>query len=124
MKIEIDTNARFIRVTPHGLVTLERVVHTIDEMLDHSEFESGMPSLWDFRACEIAGFSTDELRQLGAVARGNAERRGRARLAIVVSTDLQFGLSRMFAMLNELSHLEAVVFRDIVEAERWILDPD
>ncbi len=30
----------------------------------------------------------------------------------------------MFAMLNDMPHLEFLVFRDIVDAERWLLRED
>ncbi len=62
MDIEINTNTKLVRVTPSGVVTLELVIETINPMLEHLDFEPGMPSLWDYRACPEVSFSTEELR--------------------------------------------------------------
>ncbi len=122
--IEIDKATRLVRVTPNEMVTLERVIETINRMLEHPDFDPGMPSLWDYRSCPDVSFSAEELRQLGDIANQNASRRGHARLAVVAGSESQFGLSRMFAMLNDMTHLEFLVSRDIVEAERRLLRED
>lgn len=42
------------------------------------------------------------------------------RRAIVVASDLQYGLARMFAQLVEPAGQEVRPFRDIDEARRWV----
>lgn len=65
--------------------------------------------------------STEELRHLNDVANWNASRRGRARLAVIAGSELQFRLSLIFAMRNDLNYLAFLVLRDIVKAKRWLL---
>ncbi len=115
----VDKLSGIARITFSGRVTHNDVVAAIFQLLDHPDFRSDMPSVWDYRGCEVEGFSEEEMRQLGEVAHQTSGRHNEARLALVAGSDLQFGLSRMFIMLNEIVHLEFEVFRDINEAERW-----
>ena len=123
LEIEIDTEKGIARLMPSGTVSVDGIIEMIHQMLEHPDFRPGMPSLWDYRACDAVNISTDDLRRIGNVASENAEQRGSARLAVVTGDDLQFGLSRMFAMMNDLQHLDYAVFRDISEAEHWLTEP-
>jgi hypothetical protein len=53
------------------------------------------------------------------VARSTSYAEG-SRRAFVASSDVQFGLSRMFQILSDESPAEVRVFRDLAEARRWL----
>lgn len=49
-----------------------------------------------------------------------ARRRARARTALVVSEQIQFGLGRMYSMVEDSEAFEVRVFTDIEEAKVWL----
>ena len=74
----------------------------------------------DFRSAEIVDISQEEVRQLAMQDKIAFAINPAMRIAIVVKTDLGYGLSRMWETLAHQSRLETMVFKDLKEAKRWI----
>ena len=76
----------------------------------------------DCRALTSLEFTSDQTSEL---AKGSIFS-GRSRRAFVVSSDLQFGMSRMFATYREISGAKNIMtFREMREALSWLhLPPD
>ena len=66
--------------------------------------------------CTIRGDLADKLGSLAMWLDS-----GKARLAIVASDDLNFGVARMHEVLGASPNLEIAVFRDLSAAEEWAL---
>jgi hypothetical protein len=67
--------------------------------------------------------STPESHQVRAAANEVVELKGRVRwgaCAIVTSTDMLYGMSRVFAVFSQDAFGESRVFRELVEAEVWL----
>jgi hypothetical protein len=47
--------------------------------------------------------------------------RGNAKIAIVASTDLSFGMSRMYEVFSGNLPQTIMVFRNLEEAEQWLV---
>ena len=45
------------------------------------------------------------------------------RIALVVATDLQYGMGRVFTSLAQVKNVDANVFRSAAEAEEWLASP-
>ena len=80
------------------------------------KFDPGFRQLWDFRAVSEVAVSTDCVRDL---SRTSSFAEG-SRRALVVHSDLQFGLARMFQTLTEHTPHVVGVFRDLDEARAWL----
>lgn len=78
--------------------------------------------LWDFRAGSLASLGSEDLKNIVEQGKQFADSRKGGRTAIVCSTDLDFGLSRMFQVYAETSHVpfEISVFRNFDEAGAWL----
>lgn len=122
MELSVDKKRGIARIVFSGPITPGCVIDAVNRMLDHPDFVTDMPSLWDYRDCNVGEFTAEDLRRIGEFAHQTVERNNSARIAIVVNGDLQYGLTRMFVMMNEITHLEFVPFRDYDAAERWALD--
>ncbi len=77
--------------------------------------------LWDFRD---ARFDVDakDVHAFAKFVRSTAPP-GRLRTAIVVSTDLEFGLVRMFEVERATENAMTEVFRDMDQALSWLRGP-
>lgn len=119
--IEIDEERGIVRVTPAKPVTVEDACAAIDGIIAQPGFKKGLPSIWDMRYTELMHINAEDIKQISEYANGVKDKRGNARIAFVVSSDLAYGLGRMFEMVNATSHINARVFRNYEEGEAWAL---
>lgn len=122
VQLEIDRNLRLARYRLSGLLDPTEFLPRIMELLENPDFHPGMGTIFDVRDLDMSRLTAEEMKSLGEINRMVAERRGKARVAIVASTDLGYGMSRMYKVLGEVPNLEMAVFRDPVEAELWITE--
>src|SRR3954463_2339274 len=106
-------------VTVVGEVDAEQVLSQIISFL------TGEPTqlvLWDIREGSLARLSSGDLRMIIKRGAQFADRRKGGQTAIVCSTDIDYGLGRMFETLASLQHIpfEISVFRDLSEANQWL----
>jgi hypothetical protein len=69
-----------------------------------------------------AGLSSDELRQIAETVKNSPRTVNGARRALLVGSDLMYGLYRMFAAFASDGTTEYQVFRDEKLARAWLLD--
>ena len=124
VEIEIDDERGIVRVTPARPVTVEDACSAIDQIVEQPGFRKGLPSIWDMRFTELMHINADDIRRISEYANGVKDKRGDARIAFIVNSDLAYGLGRMFEMVNATSHIRARVFRDYQEGEAWALTTD
>ena len=88
----------------------------------YAEREGVLPSsyLWDLREATIE-WSTDQVREFVHWVLGNRPER-ESRSAIVTSTDLQFGLARMYEALTYELPVNVMVFREMDAARHWLAE--
>jgi|SRR5215472_15497610 len=109
-------------------LTVFTVVDDIDAKQVLSEvlaFLTGEPThcvLWDIRAGSLTRVTPAGLRMIAERATELAHRRSGGRTAIVCSTDVDYGLSRMFQTFAELlqAPVEFTVSRDVTGAREWL----
>lgn len=92
----------------------------INQSIAHPEFVPGMNSLWDLSAADLDGITRADVEHASSEKRKNAAERGNARVAILVSDDLGNGLSRMFAAMSSLAHIDYQVFASMDAANDWL----
>jgi hypothetical protein len=119
--IEEDTGFRTHTVS--GRVTLEEVRDILDGVYKDPDFKPAAPALWDMRDADI-DVPTEDVRHLADfVGKLVGEGTG-GRVAIVVASDFEFGMARMYeTILASQSRKAMKVFRDPAEAKSW-LDSD
>lgn len=120
MTYSIDPEAGRIRISGSGVVTDDDVVECIGSLRADPKLEPGMSTLSDMRGVEVAVSSKGIARML-QVMESTASRRGKAKAAIVVDSDLAFGMGRMVELRAD-GRLDPNfrIFRDMDEARRWL----
>jgi hypothetical protein len=124
MSLEFDQEQGLFRVTLTGCVDIVRSLQISEQILKHPNFRPGMPALWDCRNADLSSLTFANFQKLRAFQAERILIRGNARVALVVSDELSFGLGRMLQQVADLPNIEFNVFRDFRPAERWVLDKD
>jgi hypothetical protein len=120
--IEPDTGLRRHKV--QGKFMLVDIRQTLEAIYSRPDFRPDANVLWDLREA-TPDLSAEDVRQLADFVAKNWGPEGKSKAAFVVSSDYQFGMSRMYEMLLKSQSRNALmVFRDIDDAERWLADDD
>ena len=99
---------------------------TFQEQMDALKaFYSGEPTanvVWDFRLLEGKRISSQELEEISDFIKTNQAKRPQGKTALVVSNDLDYGLSRASMTLYEIRNvsLSLMPFPSMDEALKWI----
>jgi hypothetical protein len=95
------------------------------EITNSKQYAAHAPTLWDMRAVEFAHFNRDLELEFIEVRR-RFPNRDKARVALIVATDLAFGMLRMYETLSELNDLPQTmrILHDYTEGENWLLRKD
>ncbi len=104
-----------------GGFTLADYLRAMREFLQSEHFRPGMPSIWDFRQVDPAAVTSEDLRAIAAYQQEIAPTRGPTwKAALVVSSDVGYGMSRMFEAYAGAAPNEVMVFRGMEAAEAWV----
>lgn len=117
--IDKKFNLRIHQVTVS--TTLDDIVSTLKGLYSEPDFNSEMNVLWDLRGADLASFLTSNIQKLRDFVSAHWGTEGKSRAALIVSRDLEFGLSRMYEFFIESKTSNKVrVFRDYDEALEWV----
>ena len=121
---EVDDVRRIVRWVLRGPVDIRELVSTLADIMTNDDFVPGMATLWDARSADVSGVSRGDLELLGSFNRSTSDTRGVGKQAVVVSSDLQFGIARMADVLGASPNRETMTFRTMEEAEAWLASGD
>jgi hypothetical protein len=119
VSIRVDTEEDVVYTTVTGLYTADDVLKAIDELFEHPDFRPGLNGITDLRGAETFPPYTDVIRIAQYLVR-NRDRIGRSRTAVLVSSDVSFGTTRMFQTYSDDSSIETHIFHELDEARRWL----
>lgn len=104
--------------TGSGVITGELWVDEVAKLYADPRFVEPTRVLWDLRDATFEWPGTSVDAEVDFVRTERTQGRGRA--AAVVSSDLAFGVARMFTLKTSQLELEARVFREMEPALEWI----
>lgn len=117
--IDLETGIRMHTVT--GQPQRNELFDMLRNLYSRPDFDPNRDVLWDMREADLTAFSTEDIQAIRDLAGRHWGAGGASRAALVVSTDVDFGLTRMYEMLMSASSTNEVrVFRDIDEAREWL----
>jgi hypothetical protein len=100
-------------------VCADDIIQAINALYLDPGYSHSYHSIWDFRKCEV-DLSADDIRRIVSYEERNLTGPG-GKVALVVGSDLYFGLARMYNLLSEQKmERPLMVFRDHDKALRWI----
>ena len=96
---------------------------TMNMITQSNEYPPDVKTIWDVK--KVDGNSIDEnfMKEIITI-RNKYPQRGSAKFAIIAPSDLAFGLGRMYETLSGIEGLSQsiYVFRNHVDAKKWLLD--
>jgi hypothetical protein len=120
MSYEIRTRPNLLVLRFSGVVESEDLQRSIDEIEEiEATWEKTPDRITDISMVDTEGWSLDIVEEL-AERRRHASLKNSVRSAIYAPTDVQFGFSRIFQILNDNPNIEVAVFRELAAAAIWV----
>jgi hypothetical protein len=116
-RIDRDLGVVYLYVT--GRVQPVDQSRHLKSLLADPDFRAGLHYLVDWRDGDESNTS-EEVRMMADAVRRESDRLAESRFAIVVRSDVQYGLTRVFAAFVGDAPLEFRTFRKIDDACRWL----
>ncbi len=116
----IDTALNQISVVFEGEISIEEYRQFMTELVESPDFRPSPKILIDQRLGKLA-VSMEDAKSHPMFVKGLQDKLGEATVAVVASSDFDFGMNRFFELSSEdfLQH-KGMVFRDINEAVKWL----
>ncbi|MAT84247.1 MAG: hypothetical protein CMD39_08145 [Gammaproteobacteria bacterium] len=103
----------------HGRLTMDDLLHHRQRVAESTHYHPGLHLLFDTRRTSAIGVSGDAVRTFAGF--GQPGQRRFARMALLVGSDLHYGISRIFqAYAGQHDESTLRIIRDPGEAWRWI----
>jgi hypothetical protein len=120
-----DPELRTLFVELSGVVNDAELVGYGQRLLRRDDIPLGHNELIDLRELEATDVESASLRETASAFRGQDKTVYESRVAVVATSDVAFGLARMYQSFRGDSTVEFEVFRDIAGARSWLgLDPE
>ncbi len=113
---EIDPRVGLVTSRVWGVVTDEEVRQHYLRLLADPRFDPSFRQLADVTGVTAVAAS---VTTVAVIARTTLFREG-VRRAVVASSDLQYGMARLFAAYSEEGRQNVRVFRDLAAARAWL----
>jgi len=123
LSFTIDTELHILRITVEGAPSMRDQVKLAAEWTQHPDYRPGMPILLDNRL-RTEPSDTQHITEVAGEAGCASFLPKGTRCAVVVASDAEFGMTRMFASLSDERPLVTVPFRNISDAEQWLTGDD
>jgi hypothetical protein len=115
----IDAEKGIVYTTVTGELTLKEITADMAQLAAEPSYRPDMPGLVDLRGVTKL-LTAEETAQLAETIKSRPRAVNRARRALLVSSDLAYGMYRMFEAMSEGGSVEYHVFRDETEARAWV----
>src|SRR5262245_39706735 len=117
----IDTNRRLVISCGTGTFRYADFLEHMAKLRSDPRFKAEFDHVVDCRKFEVLDLTATQIQQMGSRSIFAAT----SRRAFVVSSDVHFGLGRMFATFREANRGQiTMVFRDMLEATTWLGLPE
>jgi len=118
-KFDSEKNIAYIRLT--GQLNKTAIIKAFDQAVADTHYREGMGRLWDFRTADLSLFDNETIYELAQHSKNYPPGINDVKVAFVTSSDLNYGLTRMFEMVSKAA-TPISVFRDLSAAENWLTD--
>ena len=120
VEIKYDRNRNVLDVTVSGALDMDELASAFENITNSGDFPPDTNAIWDIRDLDISKANSRFVNDLVRI-RSRFTKRGHCRSVLIVSSDAQYGMSRMFEMLSEgeFPH-QLMIFRDYKEGEQWL----
>jgi hypothetical protein len=110
-----------VLMTVSGVASAAEFTAITDELIADPRFRSGASMIFDYRELDLGGMSVGTLRSLADSIAQRRDKIGAARIAVVFSRTVDFGVYRMFATFSESqTSVSGAQFWSLEDAREWL----
>ena len=118
--LEFDSTYGILRAQLSGIFDSDEYREALSKITSGVHYPATISTIWDLRKLDFADIDS-KLAHYVKQIRSSFKLRANAKIAYVVSSQLGYGLMRMFQVLTETEEY-SLVFYEYDEAEKWIRD--
>ena len=116
---KVDEKTGIMHVRRWGAITTHDEEAAIKKRNEDQLVVPGIPVIVDCREVDPPD-SSEVVRYIADMTTGIAAELDCGPLAIVVGSDVEYGMARMYMALTELKHPDTIVFRSYDNALKWL----
>ena len=122
VEIKYDQNRKVLDIIVFGLSDADDLSSALEHIINSGDYPPNTDAIWDVRNSDLSNANFQFVSDLVKI-RSRFKKRRNCRSALIVSSEVQYGLCRMFEMLSEGKISQQLrVFRDYKEGEQWLLE--
>ncbi|BHH81919.1 hypothetical protein [Desulforhopalus sp. 52FAK] len=123
IKLEYLRDLNILIATVESPATMEMFKQTINEIISSIEYPPDVSTIWDLRKLDFDSIDSNFVKGVIAIRKDIDISRGNVKIAYVVSSDLSFGMTRMYQIFSEIEGLaqSIQIFRNLDDAKKWLL---
>ena len=123
IQLNYDREKRILYCYFGETLSLEELESTFYRITHKTEYPPDVDTLWDMGKIDFSEIDEEFIQKIIAMRRKFPER-GNAKVALITSSDLGYGLGRMYEIFSEVAEMSQniYVFRNHADAENWLLD--
>jgi hypothetical protein len=117
----VDKKASVMIHTVTGEMTFDEIKSSYEAILSHPDYQEDMNSIWDMRNADASKFDRQDVIRLARYFETQLKNRAEFKVAVIVSRDLEYDLSRMYQVAAV--DLPAKI-NNLEEAKKWVIGSD
>ena len=120
----VDKKAAVMIHTVTDEITFEEVKSSYEAILSHPDFQEDMNSIWDIRNADASKFDSQDVIRLARYFETQIKNRAEYKVAVIVSRDLEYGLSRTYQVAAADLPAKIGIFINLEDAKKWVMGSD
>ena len=120
----IDKKIGLMIRTVTGELIFEEIKAAFETSLTHPDFQKDMHVIWDLQNADASKLYQQDVIRIARYFESQIKKRMDYKAAIVVSRDLEYGLSRMYQVAVADLPAKVGIFRRLEDAKKWVAAPD
>ena len=110
--------------TVTGELTFEDIKSSYEASLIRPDFQMNMNVIWGLRDADASKIYKEDVIKIARYFETYIKNGDEYKAALVVSSDLEYGLSRMYQVAVADLPAEIGIFRSLEEAKKWVGESD
>lgn len=120
----VDKKAAVMIHTVAGEMTFEEIKSSYEAILSHTDFQEDLNPIWDMRNADASKFDRQDVIRLARYFETQLKNRAEFKVAVIVSRDLEYDLSRMYQVAAADLPAKIGIFINLEDAKKWVSGSD
>ena len=103
-----------------GEITFEELKSSYKAILSHPDYQEDMNSTWDIRNADASKFDSHDIMRIASYFEAQLKNRAEYKVAIIVSRDLEYDLSKMYQVVSADLPPKIGIFDNLEKAKKLV----